>query len=342
MMASPRTLAKGGFLLGVILLAATGFGAAWLASWRADRLAALDSASQVVETSVGRVEFLRHGEGPALLIIHGTPGGYDQAMLWGSSLVEEDFEIIAPSRPGYLRTPLSAGRRPAEQADTLAALIDTLGIPGVAILASSSGARVAVEFAVRHPEKLWALVLVSAVTGEHEDLKSEAKPEGIGFPALAPDAFTNEIGGMLCLEEAERNPRRIIPLVLEAGDNRTAAERDSLASYVLDDTEQLEWLKSLIGTFVPFSARQPGLRNDVSQFRDPPDLPVEKITAPTLLIHGTADKIAPIAQAWKLASRIPGAVLYPVEGAGHLVEIGPGAAEVQKKIAQFLRQHSGR
>ena len=73
MMAPPRTLAKGGFLLGVILLAATGFGAAWLASWRADRLAALDSASQVVETSVGRVEFLRHGEGPALLIIHGSP-----------------------------------------------------------------------------------------------------------------------------------------------------------------------------------------------------------------------------------------------------------------------------
>ena len=93
------------------------------------------------------------------LIIHGTPGGYDQAMLWGSSLVEEDFEIIAPSRPGYLRTLASAGRRPAEQADTLAALIDTLGIPGVAILASSSGARVAVEFAVRHPAKLWALVL---------------------------------------------------------------------------------------------------------------------------------------------------------------------------------------
>ena len=128
-------------------------------------------------------------------------------MLWGSSLVEEDFEIIAPSRPGYLRTPLSAGRRPAEQADTLAALIDTLGIPGVAILASSSGARVAVEFAVRHPAKLWALVLVSAVAGEHEYLKSEAKPEGMEFPALAPDAFTNEIGGMLCLDEAERNPR---------------------------------------------------------------------------------------------------------------------------------------
>jgi pimeloyl-ACP methyl ester carboxylesterase len=132
---------KGGFLLGVILLAATGFGAAWLASWRADRLAALDPPAS--RRDLGQPSrFLRHGEGPAVLIIHGTPGGYDQAMLWGSSLVEEDFEIIAPSRPGYLRTPLSAGRRPAEQADTLAALIDTLGIPGVAILASSSGARV--------------------------------------------------------------------------------------------------------------------------------------------------------------------------------------------------------
>jgi len=34
-------------------------------------------------------------------------GGYDQAMLFGSGLAEHGFKVVAPSRPGYLRTPLS-------------------------------------------------------------------------------------------------------------------------------------------------------------------------------------------------------------------------------------------
>ena len=124
-----RVLAKASFLLCVLALLIVGLVLAWFASWRSDKLAALDSASEIAETELGEMEYMIRGEGPAILIFHGAPGGYDQAMLLGSSFAEEEFEIVAPSRPGYLRTPLATGKSPEEQADAMAALIDRMGIP---------------------------------------------------------------------------------------------------------------------------------------------------------------------------------------------------------------------
>ena len=42
--------------------------------------------------------------------------------------------------------------------------------------------------------------------------------------------------------------------------------------------------------------------------------------APTLVIHGTADPMFPLAHGQALASEIPGARLLRLEGAGHGVE----------------------
>lgn len=48
-------------------------------------------------------------------------------------------KFIIPSRPGYLRTPLSVDRTPKEQAEALAALLDTLKIDKVAVVGGSGG-----------------------------------------------------------------------------------------------------------------------------------------------------------------------------------------------------------
>ena len=335
MTASLRLLARSSFLLCVLVLLVLGLILAWFASWRADRLAALDSASEITKTDLGPVEFLSRGEGPAVLVFHGAPGGYDQAILLGSHLAEDGFQIVAPSRPGYLRTPLATGPMPEQQADAMAALIDTMGIPSLAVLASSAGAPAAIQFVIRHPEKVWALVLISAVTAKFD---ADAKPQ----PArLVLNGFRGDLVAWLCVEVAERDPRRMLSRMLEAENSGTAVERESVATYVLNDSDQLEWFRSLIGTFVPLSAREAGVRNDLDQIRALSDFPFERIVTPTFVGHGTADKCVPIAEAQAVAARIPGAILYPVEGAGHLVELGPWGSEVQKKITEFLRQHSG-
>ncbi|HEY5743623.1 MAG TPA: alpha/beta hydrolase, partial [Terrimicrobiaceae bacterium] len=332
-----RVLAKVSFLLGVLVLLVVGLMLARAASWRADKLALLDSASEIAQTERGEVEYLIRGQGPAILIFHGAPGGYDQATLLGSFLAEEEFEIAAPSRPGYLRTPLATGQSPEEQAQAMAAFIDTMGIPSVAVLASSAGTPAAIQFVLRYPQKAWALILLSAVT-KRRDLEIKlpwTEPERYGL-----DVFAQDLRAWLSVGDEDEDPRKILGQILEAENGGTIAQREALASYILNDSDQLEWVQSLLGTFVPPSVRQLGLKNDILQIRALEEFPLEQITVPTLMVHGTSDRIVPFSEAEAAAGRIPGAIFYPVAGAGHLVEIGPQASDVQAKIIQFLREHS--
>ena len=83
----------------------------------------LQRESQVIQTDSGEIEYATMGEGPAVLVLHGLKGGYDQGIVTAALLNETNFEFIAVSRPGYLRTPLETGLTPEEQADALATLL---------------------------------------------------------------------------------------------------------------------------------------------------------------------------------------------------------------------------
>ena len=67
-----------------------------------------------------------------------------------------------------------------------------------------------------------------------------------------------------------------------------------------------------------------------------PDLPVERITAPTLLIWGDADAISPLAVGRHLERRIPNAQLHLVPGGDHDLAV-KHAALVAPLIAAHLR-----
>jgi pimeloyl-ACP methyl ester carboxylesterase len=53
---------------------------------------------------------------------------------------------------------------------------------------------------------------------------------------------------------------------------------------------------------------------------DVPSEPISSIAVPTLVIHGTADPMFPLAHGQALAEEIPGARLLTLEGAGHGVD----------------------
>lgn len=80
--------------------------------WRNEVTKNLVRDSVVVETPKGPIEYAEIGHGPPVLLIHGDPGGYDQIyQVLRLQLAENGvFRYIIPSRPGYLRTPLSVGR----------------------------------------------------------------------------------------------------------------------------------------------------------------------------------------------------------------------------------------
>ncbi|GAB3444990.1 alpha/beta hydrolase [Phycicoccus ginsengisoli] len=97
------------------------------------------------------------GDGPAVLLLHS--GVCDRGM-WEPLLpaLTPGYRVVRPDLRGFGDTPL-----PAEayaDADDLAALLDSLGIPEAAVVGSSYGGRVAMELATRHPARVSSLVLL--------------------------------------------------------------------------------------------------------------------------------------------------------------------------------------
>src|SRR5215212_8871576 len=90
-----------------------------------DRLAA---GSQIVETRHGPIEYTTWGAGPAVLVVHGAGGGYDQGVSIARAFGGDGFRWISPSRFGYLRTPLPDDASTAAQADAFAELLHALNI----------------------------------------------------------------------------------------------------------------------------------------------------------------------------------------------------------------------
>jgi pimeloyl-ACP methyl ester carboxylesterase len=129
-------------------------------------------STEIVETSLGPVEVGRRGTGEPVLFVHGTPGGSDSSLAMGRFLAEAGFEVIAASRPGYLGTPLAGRESIDDQADLYAALLDALGHDRAGVVTWSGGGPSGYRLAVRHPERVSALVAFAAVSQawepEHE------------------------------------------------------------------------------------------------------------------------------------------------------------------------------
>lgn len=99
-----------------------------------------------------------------MLVVHGNGGGFDQGLGLAHDYLGEGFQVIAPSRFGCLRSPLPDGATVALQADAYACLLDALHIRQVAVFTTSAGVTSSLQFAMRQPERVTALVLHSPNT----------------------------------------------------------------------------------------------------------------------------------------------------------------------------------
>src|SRR5690349_16313350 len=116
--------------------------------------------SEIAQTACGPIEYAAMGAGPAVLLVHGAGGGFDQLLDMARALAQRGFRVVAPSRFGYLRTPLPADASPAAQADAHACLLDALKIERAAVVGVSAGGPSALQLALRHPHRTAALVLL--------------------------------------------------------------------------------------------------------------------------------------------------------------------------------------
>lgn len=265
--------------------------------WRSEIIQVIenDSVRMVLSTRLGDIEYAVLGEGPPVLIIHGSPGGYDQSLIGPRAAPNRylpGMKIIAVSRPGFLGTPLDSGKTYQAQADLFAELLDQLGIKRVFVLASSAGGRAAIQFALRYPERTTGLILRSTRLVQREDYQEEITPSDLDF--LFEDVLM-WIG-------------QFVP--------STWAE-----NYDSQDPVQREMVKMVVASTVPNSQRYSGNLNDRIQYSASKieDWPIGELTTPTLIVHGDADPMVSYSNAILAHELIPNSSLFTIEGGDHFL-----------------------
>ncbi|MFN3936436.1 MAG: alpha/beta fold hydrolase [Gemmobacter sp.] len=277
---------------------------------------------EVLPTRHGPVAFLRWGEGPAVLVIHGAGGGHDQGRLIADAYLGPGFSVVAPSRFGYPGSPLPPDASTEAQAEALADLLDGLGHDRVMMLAMSGGVPPALQFARLHPERTEALALVSA---------APFTPLGLGDQALPVPGWAYELlfaGDLPFWLLARLRPR----MLLELFDADPGVHPPASA-------EEAAFVDALTASFLPATARKAGLGNEVAAV-DPHATPLPgAIGAPTLVVHARDDALAPFATARFLADSLPGASLVVFDRGGHLL-IGH-MAETRARVRAHFARHRG-
>lgn len=303
----------------------------WFNSWTTQ----LYSGSMVIETQAGPTEYTIIGDsGPVIAFMHGGPGDYYSAIAYFSDLIDKGFRFLTWSRPGFLRTPLSTGDTPETQADALAALLNTLSINSIAVIGASAGGPPAYQFAMRHPDRTWALVQVDGISQAYSPESSPRPGVNTWVYLLKQDSGMWLYNAMF--EYANLGTARQFIGMMSTMDD---TQNDALAESVVANEAKLEMLGNILLSMSPNSLLKTGSFNDIDNYTDMPPMPLETITAPTLIVHGTADGDVPPADAIYAASKIAGSELYWVEDGVHVVTLSEDSDVTMNKILGFLKHH---
>lgn len=261
--------------------------------------------SRIAETPCGPIEYAIVGNGPPVMVVHGAGGGFDQGMALGEALASRGFRAVAMSRFGYLRTPLPVDASAAAQADAHACLLDALGISSTAIIGISAGAPSSMQFALRHPQRTSALVLL--VPAIYAPRPGNAPP--LKTPAGTQFMFDTALRSDFLMWVAPRLARRAMIRAILATPPEVVEQANS------DEQARVARLLDLI---LPVSRRREGLLNDAKVTSTLPRYELERIAAPTLAISVADDLFGTFDGARYSARHIPHARFVAYRSGGHV------------------------
>jgi predicted enzyme related to lactoylglutathione lyase/pimeloyl-ACP methyl ester carboxylesterase len=294
-------------------------------SYRADIAAAREriaTGSEVAQTSCGPIEYATHGEGPPILAVHGAGGGFDQGLDGAADIANLGYRVIAVSRFGYLRTPLPDDASAEAQADAHACLLDALGIPRAAILGISAGAPSTMQFALRHPERTAAMILLvpAAYVPREGGAASVKTPHWTQF--LFDTALRWDFAFWKLLRFAPDLASKAIlgtpPEVVAAASPEEQARFEVLKQHIL-----------------PVAPRRLGLVNDAAVVSGLRRFDLEKIAVPTLLFSAEDDGYGTYDGAKYTAAQMPNARFVGFPAGGHML-VGH-TDTMRAEIESFLR-----
>jgi 3-oxoadipate enol-lactonase len=251
----------------------------------------------------------RTGSGPPVLLIMGL--GLSGGAWWRTvPVLAQRLEVITFDNRGVGRSQaLLHAYSTAAMADDAVSVLDAAGVDRVHVYGISLGGMVAQQLALRHPDRVRSLVLGATHAGGRHARRPEA--EVVAF--LRRRLWMGH-------EEAAWSSLEF---------NYSERCRTEHPERIAEDVEQ-----RLAHTF-PVEAYRAQLWAAALHdcYRQ-----LTRIDTPTLVVHGTDDRMIPVENGRMIAARIPGARLIELSDTAHLYPTeAPG---VDEEISAFLRAHS--
>jgi pimeloyl-ACP methyl ester carboxylesterase len=223
---------------------------------------------------------------PTVVFLHGAGLDHTVWALLARWFAHRGFGVLAPDFPGHGRSDGAPLATINTMADFVAALIAGAGAEQASIVGHSMGSLVALETAVRHPEKVAALGLIASAAAMpvSPDLLKAAErndPAAIDMVSIWGHGFAAGIGGSLApgawmLGNGRRVLERARPGVLYRDLAACNAYRDGLAS-------------------------------------------AAKVRVPATLVLGARDLMTPAKAGRELGAALPNARVVTLAGAGHML-----------------------
>ena len=246
-----------------------------------------------------RVSFLRAGDGPVLLLLHGIAGSYET---WAPLIpaLSDEFTVIAPDMLGHgcsakPRGDYSLGAYAAGARDLLLAL----GHDGATIVGHSLGGGVAMQFAYQFPQHTERLALVSSGgLGEEVNpiLRAATLPGSEVVLPLITKAWVTDAGRWLT--------RTLDSIGLQPGADMTEFARGYAS---LADPEARNAFLSTARSVIDHRGQRVSARDRLYLAE----------SVPSLIVWGDRDRIIPAEHGRRAAREMPGSRFELFEGAGH-------------------------
>ena len=256
-----------------------------------------------IENQGAKIYWDEQGQGTPVLLIMGL--GYPSQM-WHRTrpLLAERYRTIALDNRGVGRSDVPPGPYPIlVMAEDAAAVLDAAGIDSAHVYGISMGGMIAQEFALQFPHRVRSLILGCTAAGGPTAVRAE--------PEVTQLLMSR--GQMTPDEAAEAS----IPFIYDSGTPRARIDEDLAV--------RRDWFprpEAYINQLMGILAWEAYSRLD-------------RIEAPTLVIHGERDRLVPPGNGQLIAARIPNAKLVLIPHAGHIFPTDqPEAAH--RPVLEFL------
>jgi pyruvate dehydrogenase E2 component (dihydrolipoamide acetyltransferase) len=254
---------------------------------------------ETVEVGSRNIQYLKVGEGPPVLLLHGFGGDINIWVFNQEALSEAPRTVYALDLPGHGQSSKDVGEGDLDSfVDTVAGFMDVMGIEKAHLVGHSMGGGIAASFALAHPERVESLILIASA-GLGEEINGDYIE---GFIAANRRREMKDVLGLL-FADPDLVTRQLV--------------NDELRFKRMDGVD--EALRTTADKLFP-DGRQAGV----------PDL--SGVEVPMLVIWGSEDKVVPVSHSENVPEHARVEVL---DNTGHMPQM-EAAGRVNRLIGAFL------